>query len=87
MAEDVAGYGRFLESFWTVLDRALEPDGTVGVYIFQGKDTAAFQECLEDLAIPVRMGYKARFLPVMVRPPGLAKAVWRHTLALLDKQA
>jgi len=85
MAEEEAGYRRFLESFWTVLDRALEPAGTVGVYIFQGKDTAAFQECLEDLAIPVRMGYKAKFVPVAIRPPGLGRTVWRHTLALLDK--
>ncbi|WP_139796429.1 hypothetical protein [Desulfacinum hydrothermale] len=87
LAEDDGGFRRFLERFWTRVDRALEPAGAVGVYIFQGQDTHAFSHAMEDLAIPLHMGYKAEFIPVTIRPPGLDKAVWRHTLVFLVKPA
>ncbi len=81
----LGSFRKFMVSFWQALDRVLVPEGLAVFYVCQGNETQNFRRLVKELAPPSFMEYKTQLVPITLRPPLLAGAVWRHALVLFQK--
>ncbi|MEJ5347509.1 MAG: hypothetical protein WHS46_02295 [Desulfosoma sp.] len=81
----LGSFRKFMVSFWQALHRVLIPKGFAAFYVCQGIETQNFRRLVKELAPPTFMEYKTQFVPIALRPPLLAGAVWRHVVVLFQK--
>ncbi|MGQ9670399.1 MAG: DUF3419 family protein [Desulfosoma sp.] len=79
-------FRKTLGELWHALDRVLLPEGSLGIYVFQGCGTKPFERFLKEIAPAPHLGYKSILVPIVLRPSTIPGTLWRHVLLLFQKE-